>query len=78
MAKIIVHTPFKLLDSAGELVDYAAGEQVVDDQVADHWYTQAHSTRAGRKSKAADAVDPNQALADAIEQQGAAALSKSE
>ena len=43
MKKINVLVPFNLLSVDGVMTPFDTGIQTVEDEVADHWYTKAHS-----------------------------------
>ena len=43
MAKIYVHTAFRLLQENGEHREFKVGNHTVDDDVAGHWYVKAHT-----------------------------------
>jgi hypothetical protein len=44
---IHVTSPYTLNLGDGRVVSVAAGIQTLDDEIADHWYTKAHSAQAG-------------------------------
>ena len=50
MTAILVHTPFRLTLDDGSTRDFRAGEHVVDEGVAAHWYVRAHSEVSARKN----------------------------
>lgn len=56
MAKktIRVHTPFDFQSEDGGSQRFEAGEHVVDDKVADHWFVTAHSDITGKAKASAD------------------------
>jgi hypothetical protein len=43
MKTIIVKTPFQLNVGTGTHRQFSVGKHVVDDNIAEHWYVQAHS-----------------------------------
>lgn len=38
----IVKSPFTLITDDGRRIEFAAGEQDIPSELADHWYVQAH------------------------------------
>lgn len=56
MAKktIRVHTPFTFTNEDNTSQRFEAGEHVVDDKVADHWFVTAHSEITGKAKATAD------------------------
>jgi transposase len=43
MTKIRVHSPFRFTPETGEAQDFAAGVHHVSEEVAKHWFVQAHA-----------------------------------
>lgn len=55
MKTIIVSTPFTLNLGGGEFAKFGVGQHDVKDEIAAHWYVQAHSELAkAEKSKDGD------------------------
>lgn len=56
MAKktIRVHTPFTFTNEDNTSQRFEAGEHVVDDKVAEHWFVTAHSEITGKTKAPAD------------------------
>lgn len=61
--QISVKKPFKL-NVEGVHTDFPIGLQVVDQAVADHWYTQAHADVVGEIEEPGDAAEGDAATTD--------------
>lgn len=54
MKEIRVHTPFTLTMVDGQMRKFDAGRHCVEDDVADHWFVQAHAEQTDTTSSAGD------------------------